>query len=88
MRNLFNTSPRRKPYHHIPPCGGLHSAFYEHYCNDCLRLEFRKDWLAEVRRGNDLKEAELDLGPQQRREPRYIPQPTVEAKPTIQRRGA
>ena len=30
--------PRR--YHHIPPCGGLHSRFSEAYCPDCQTVKY------------------------------------------------
>ena len=32
----------RTRYHHIPPCGGLHSSTMESYCTDCQTLKHYK----------------------------------------------
>lgn len=83
-----NPSPRQRRYHHIPPCGGLHSYYDEQHCYHCQGIQFRKDTLTEMRRANTLKELELELGPKPVREKAYISPPPTEPRPKIERRGA
>ena len=80
--------PWRRRYHHIPPCGGLHTQAAEQYCYECRDLQYQRDILNEMRRANELKELQLELAPQERRESRYIPPHPVQPKPKIERRGA
>ncbi len=75
-------------YHHIPPCGGLHTAFAERYCPDCTELTYKREMLALTRREIELREMALDIEPREPRKPfvPYVP-PPAEQKPPIRRRG-
>jgi len=80
---------RNNGYHHIPPCGGLHSLFSEQYCFDCQGLTFRKEMLRLKRREIELQEMALEIEPREPRK-RYVPyvQPSApDQKPPIKRRG-
>jgi hypothetical protein len=86
-----NPSPRSRRIHHIPPCEESHSQWMETHCYKCQDIrneDVQKEMLFEMRRANELKEIELELGPKQQQEPRYTPPPLPDPKPLIQRRGA
>jgi len=82
---------RRRPYH-VPPCQQFHSQWMESHCPECrdMRHEaIQEKILDEMRRANDLKEQELELGPKKpTKEPHYMTPTVYDTKPKIERRGA
>jgi len=76
-------------YHHIPPCGGLHTAIAVRYCPDCTEMTYKAEMLTLKRREIELREIALDVGPREPRKPYvpYVPAPVPEQKPPIRRRG-
>jgi hypothetical protein len=77
---------RNRGYHHIPPCGGLHSRFAEQYCPDCQDKAHKEEMLRLKRREIELMEMNLDIEPREARRVYQKPQPS-ELKPPIRRRG-
>ena len=73
-------------YHHIPPCGGLHSLFAERYCRDCQEMAYRAEMLTLKRREVELMAIIADTAPTQPR-PAYVPSPPTDARPPVRRRG-
>ena len=80
---------KERRYHHIPPCGGLHTAFAESYCPYCIEITYKADMLALKRREIELREIALEVEPRETRRPYvpYAPPPVAEQKPPIKRRG-
>ena len=76
-------------YHHIPPCGGLHSYYAERYCPDCQEMTYREETLRLKRREIELREMALEIGPREPRRPYvpYVPPSVPDQKPPIRRRG-
>jgi len=57
-------------YHHIPPCGGLHSPAMESYCHDCLNLRHQRTMEILV---ENLAEYQGMEPPRPRPRPVYVP---------------
>ena len=80
---------RERRYHHIPPCGGLHTAFAEYYCPDCKEMTYKAEMLTLKRKEIELREIALEVGPREQRRPYvpYVSPPVAEKKTPIKRRG-
>ena len=77
---------RGRGYHHIPPCGGLHSQYAEQHCPDCQEKAYRDEVLRLERRHIELLEIIADAGPRESRRTYVQPSPTNPKEP-IARRG-
>jgi hypothetical protein len=74
-------------YHHVPPCGGLHSLFFQQYCRDCQEMAYRDETLKLRRREIELLEILAEGNTPTQPRPTYIPPPSIDARPPVRRRG-